>query len=158
MKFKKTENTVSEMDMTPMIDMTFQLISFFMFVVNFNNDLTNQQIHLPVAELAKPVEKAKLEPLFLNINKDGKLLLIGEEFDLKQPNDVAKVNAYLKREATVIKLSMQKLGKDVDLGLEATVIIRGDKEMQYGVVQDLIRACRESGFTRFSLRADLKAN
>ena len=158
MKLKKADINVSEMDMTPMIDMTFQLISFFMFVVNFNNELTNQQVHLPVAEMAKPVEKAKLEPLVLNINKDGKLLVVGEEFDLHQPNDFAKVNAYLKREATLIKLKMQKVGKSAEKGLEATVIIRGDERMHYGAVQDLIRACRESGFTKFSLRADLKAD
>ena len=156
MKLKKADINVSEMDMTPMIDMTFQLISFFMFVINFNNDLTNQQIHLPVAELAKPVEKAKIQPLFLNIDKDGRLLVVGETLDLKDPNGFAKVNAYLKKEAIVIKLAMQKAGKPGDKGLEATVIIRGDERMHYGVVQDLIRACREAGFTKFSLRADLK--
>ena len=156
MKLKRAEINVSEMDMTPMIDMTFQLISFFMFVINFNNDLSNQQIHLPVAELAKPVEKAKIQPLVLNIDQDGKLLVIGEILDLKDPNGFAKANAYLKKEATVIRLAMQKAGKPGDKGLEATVIIRGDERMHYGAVQDLIRACREAGFTKFSLRADLK--
>jgi biopolymer transport protein ExbD len=156
MKIKKADTNVSEMDMTPMIDMTFQLISFFMFVINFNNDLTNEQIHLPVAELARPVDKAKVEPLFLNVNKDGKLVLIGEAFDLENPTDMAKVNAYLKREATLIKVAMQKVGKAGTEGLEATVIIRGDERVKYGAVQDLIRACREAGFVKFSLRANLK--
>ena len=156
MKFRHSTVNVSEMDMTPMIDMTFQLISFFMFVINFNNDLTNEKIHLPVAELAKPVNKAPIEPLVLNVNRDGKLEVIGEQFDLRMPQDMARVNAYLKREAAIIRVKMQKLGKAAELGLEATVIIRGDERMQYGAVQDLIRACREAGFTKFSLRANIK--
>ena len=156
MRLKRAETNVSEMDMTPMIDMTFQLISFFMFVVNFNNDLTNEQVHLPVAEVAKPVEKAKLDPLFLNVTRDGKLQLIGESFAVQNPTDMAKINGYLRREAQLIKLSMHKAGKSGTAGLDATVVIRADEKVAYGVVQDLIRACREAGFVKFSLRANLK--
>jgi biopolymer transport protein ExbD len=157
MKIKKAATNVSEMDMTPMIDMTFQLVSFFMFAINFNSELINEQINLPVAEMARPVDKAKVEPLFLNVSRDGKLQLIGESFVIQDPNDMAKINAYLKREATLIKLSMQKAGKSGAAGLEATVIIRGDERVPYGAVQDLIRACREAGFVKFSLRATLKS-
>ena len=156
MRLKRAETNVSEVDMTPMIDMTFQLISFFMFVVNFNNDLTNEQVHLPVAEVAKPVEKAKLDPLFLNVTRDGKLQLIGESFAVQNPTDMAKINGYLRREAQLIKLSMHKAGKAGTAGLDATVVIRADEKVAYGVVQDLIRACREAGFVKFSLRANLK--
>jgi biopolymer transport protein ExbD len=157
MRLKRPDSNVSEMDMTPMIDMTFQLISFFMFVVNFNNDLTNETIHLPIAELAKPVDKAKLEPLFLNVNKAGMLVIVGEQLQVQEPNDMAKINAYLKREAALIKANMAKAGKAAAEGLEATVIIRADQHAQYGVVQDLIRACREAGFIKFSLRAERQA-
>ena len=157
MKLKRASSNVPEMDMTPMIDMTFQLISFFMFVINFNQDLRNETIKLPHASLTKPVEKAKVNPLILNVNKDGKLLIIGESFAVQEPNDMAKINQYLRREAALIKVEMQRAGKTAQEGLEATVIIRADKETQYGIVQDLIRACREAGFTKFSLRAERKA-
>ena len=157
MKIKKSGVNVSEMDMTPMIDMTFQLVSFFMFAINFNSELVSEQISLPVAEMARPVKKAQVDPLFLNVTREGRLQLIGESFSIKDPNDMAKINAYLKREATLIKLSMQKSGKAGTEGLEATVIIRGDERVHYGDVQDLIRACREAGFVKFSLRANLKA-
>ena len=157
MKLKRAESNIGEMDMTPMIDMTFQLISFFMFVINFNNDLLNETIHLPIAELAKPVEKAKVDPLFLNVNKDSGLLIIGESLVVQDPNGLARINQYLRREAQLIKLNMQKSGKSGTEGLEATVIIRADQQTKYGVVQDLIRACREAGFTKFSLLAERKA-
>ena len=40
------------MDMTPMIDVTFQLIAFFMFVLNFSEVDQDQRVNLPSSELA----------------------------------------------------------------------------------------------------------
>ena len=37
--------------MTPMIDVTFQLIAFFMFVLNFSEVDQDQRINLPLSEL-----------------------------------------------------------------------------------------------------------
>lgn len=48
--------SVSDIDMTPMIDMTFQLIAFFMFVVNFSEAEQDDRIQLPSSQLAKPAE------------------------------------------------------------------------------------------------------
>jgi len=144
------------MDMAPMIDVTFQLIAFFMFVINFNNELTDERVKLPVAELARPVQKAQVQPLFLNISRDGKLLLIGQELDVNDPQQKAEINAFLRREAAYIKFRMHQGGKIPEQGLEATVVIRAHEATPYGVVQDIIRACREAGFGKFSLRAQLK--
>ena len=44
----------AESDMTPMIDMAFQLIAFFMVLINFSEADQNERIHLPSSELAKP--------------------------------------------------------------------------------------------------------
>ena len=44
--------------MTPMIDMTFQLIAFFMVLVNFADADQNARIRLPSSELAKPADHA----------------------------------------------------------------------------------------------------
>ena len=46
------------MDMTPMIDVTFQLIAFFMFVLNFSEVDQDQRINLPSSELARPPDVA----------------------------------------------------------------------------------------------------
>ena len=143
--------------MTPMIDMTFQLIAFFMFVINFNNDLIEQSVTLPVAEMARPIKEAAVKPLFLNVNSNGLLLIVGKEYDITDPQDMAKVNQYLQKEATYIKFDMSTQGKSTASGLEATVIIRADQNSHYAVVQDLIRASREAGFVKFSLRALLDA-
>ena len=51
---KRAATRIQEGDMTPMIDMVFQLIAFFMVLINFTEADQNQRIHLPSSELAKP--------------------------------------------------------------------------------------------------------
>ncbi|MBC7820687.1 MAG: biopolymer transporter ExbD, partial [Planctomycetaceae bacterium] len=56
MKFKSPPMPSAEMDMTPMMDLTFQLISFFMMVTNFDQTQADERVRLPTDALAKPSE------------------------------------------------------------------------------------------------------
>ena len=68
---RKKYDVTAEGDMTPMIDMTFQLIAFFMVLINFAEGDQDQRIKLPSSELAKPPEGAAEAPLILQLTKDG---------------------------------------------------------------------------------------
>ena len=71
----------AEPDLTPLLDIVFQLITFFMLVINFSNDNYDQRVKLPVAGTARPVEEGeKLDEdrLVFNVDKEGHLLMSGE--------------------------------------------------------------------------------
>ena len=51
----------TDIDMTPMIDMTFQLITFFVFTLNFSTAVQDDRVQLPVSQLAKPAEGPSVE-------------------------------------------------------------------------------------------------
>ena len=51
---KHTEET--NVDMTPMIDIVFQLIAFFMVITNFEQTQADERVKLPRDALAKPPE------------------------------------------------------------------------------------------------------
>lgn len=130
----------TEIDMTPMIDMTFQLITFFMFVMNFSEAEQDDRIQLPSSQLAKPAEGVIEKPITLQLTESGGVIYAGE---LVAVRDIA---ARLEREKSVM----------LDEGLEpgaATVIVRADGRAKTGEVQDVIRICQEKGFERFALRA-----
>ena len=55
--------------MTPMIDVTFQLVIFFMLTLNFSQDEQNELIRLPSSELAKPADAKAEIPLTIQISK-----------------------------------------------------------------------------------------
>ena len=72
MKIKKGGTSgILEGDLTPMIDMTFQLIAFFMVLINFTQSEQNDKVKLPSSVLAKPA-KAPLEfPITLRAWRSG---------------------------------------------------------------------------------------
>ena len=50
----------AEPDLTPLLDIVFQLITFFMLVINFSNDNYDQRVRLPVAGTARPVRSSSI--------------------------------------------------------------------------------------------------
>jgi biopolymer transport protein ExbD len=137
---RRVVDVTAEADMTPMIDMVFQLIAFFMVLLNFAEDAQDQRIRLPASELAKPPEGPTESPLNLQLTKDGNVLFNGDEIP------VGGMKPYLLREAQVL----QRTGRTPD---QAHVIIRADGSTPTGKVQELIRSCQENHFEKFSLRA-----
>jgi biopolymer transport protein ExbD len=132
--------STTDIDMTPMIDMTFQLITFFMFVMNFSEAEQDDRIQLPLSQLAKPVEGAMETPITLQLTQDGSVIYAGELISVRD------IGGYLEREKAV----MLDAGKEPN---SATLIVRADGRAKTGEVQDIIRICQEKGFERFVLRA-----
>lgn len=132
--------STTDIDMTPMIDMTFQLITFFMFVMNFSEAEQDERIQLPLSQLAKPVEGALETPITLQLTNNGSIIYAGELVAVRD------IGGYLEREKSV----MLDAGKEPSA---ATVIVRADGRAKTGEVQDIIRICQEKGFERFALRA-----
>jgi biopolymer transport protein ExbD len=134
------EPSTTDIDMTPMIDMTFQLITFFMFVMNFSEAEQDERIQLPLSQLAKPVEGVMETPITLQLTNSGSIIYAGELVAVRD------IGGYLEREKSV----MLDAGKEPST---ATVIVRADGRAKTGEVQDIIRICQEKGFERFALRA-----
>lgn len=123
-----------------MIDMTFQLIAFFMVLINFTQSEQNERVQLPDSELAKPPDAPLKHPITLHVTKEGSVIIGGEEVS------VGGLPPYLSREANALRIE----GKST---ADATVIIRAHKDTQTGKVQQVIKVCQENNFEKFALRA-----
>jgi biopolymer transport protein ExbD len=130
----------AEMDMTPMIDVTFQLIAFFIFVLNFTEVDQDQRVNLPLSEMARPPEAPYDEPLTIQLMSNETIVFAGDTLT----RDGLK--SALLREAQIIQAHPEKKVGDV------TVIIRADRNAATGKVQELIQVCQEAEFDTFALR------
>src|SRR3954452_6187810 len=95
-----TSELKAEPNLTPLLDVVFQLITFFMLVVNFSSENYDQRVRLPVAGSARPVEdseKVTDDRLVLNVDRQGRLLLNGEELPL------SRAVAAIKHQADLVK-------------------------------------------------------
>jgi biopolymer transport protein ExbD len=137
---KPHKMVIAEMDMTPMIDVTFQLIAFFMFVLNFSEVDQDQRINLPSSELARPPKVAYDAPLTIQLTSDDTIFFAGDELTADG------LKSALLREAQIIRASPKKKVADV------TVIIRADRLAKTGKVQEVIQLCQQAEFDTFALR------
>lgn len=128
-----------EIDMTPMIDMTFQLIAFFMVLINFNEAEQNDKVQLPGSVLAKPPEGALEFPITLHVTPTGRVVLAGQEMAVEE------LPVYLTRETN----ELERQGKAAKDG---TVIVRADKNCATGKVQKVIEVCQKARLEKFALR------
>ena len=65
MRVKSKKVDLAEGDLTPMIDMAFQLIAFFMVLINFAQTESNDRVKLPSSQLVKPPEAPLEFPICL---------------------------------------------------------------------------------------------
>jgi biopolymer transport protein ExbD len=131
----------AEMDMTPMIDITFQLIVFFLVA----NDLTRKEVEelkLPQAIYGQE-DKATEKDLRVIINilkpentadppKIPQVKVKGKEYDLKDLTRYMRSMADLERE-----------GEGVGAPSAIYVLIRADKETPWQHVQYVMQVCAE---------------
>lgn len=122
-----------------MIDMTFQLIAFFMVLINFSQSEQNDKVVLPTSELAKPVDAPIEFPIIVHLTRDGSVVIGGDEVSLDA------LRSRLGPELSLLKLQ----GKTA---ADANIIIRGHQTVPGGRVQELIKRCQELGFEKFALR------
>ncbi len=122
-----------------MIDMVFQLIAFFMVLINFAQTESNDRVKLPSSQLVKPPEVPLEFPIILHVAQDGEIILGGDDYTAET------LRVGLQKELAVIKAE----GKSVK---DANVVIRAHKDTAAGDVQEVIRVAQEQKLENFALR------
>ncbi len=153
MSASSSNSLKAEPNLTPLLDVVFQLITFFMLVINFSNDNYDSRIKLPVAGSARPLDDPAMlleDRLILNVDSKGQLLFNGKIFSGGQAVEQIKFEAQLARE------NLKTLrGKKVDPseGLPTRVVIRADRDTPFTPFFNIITACQTNGFRKFDLKA-----
>lgn len=143
--------------MTPMIDIVFQLIAFFMVITNFEQQQADERVTLPKDQLAKPPEVKRESALTINLGFEKNKL--GEVIDPTPYIFFGDEKLTVEQSSTRLRQESQ-FYKTIGTALEeVTVEIRADAGVQSGLVQELIQKCQEEGvgFQRFALKATQKS-
>lgn len=118
--------------LSPMIDMIFLLLVFFIVSTMYMSEIKTIPIRLPVAQNSETVSKSNFA---VTVKKDGVLYLEDNKIEMKQL--VANAAAESKRDAAF------------------SVIIRAYGEANYKTVIKLMDELKGAGVTRFGLATDL---
>lgn len=137
----------AEPNLTPMLDMVFQLVTFFMLVINFKSAELDMNLKLPVIGSARPVDtKGQQDLLVLNIDDAGQLTIYGIAKD---------IDSYIAGEAQASFLAARQKDPNIEPGdeLPTNVVIRADRSTPFHLLNRVIKSCQEHGFHNFSLKA-----
>jgi biopolymer transport protein ExbD len=140
----------AEPNLTPLLDVVFQLITFFMMVFKISGENYDQRVRLPVAGSARPVEGRVLEDrLVLNIDGQGRMLWNGQALDIE------RAMKELRTQGQLVRLNLKIQKKEIKEGenLPTTIIFRADKSVPFTQIYRYITACQANGFVKFALKA-----
>ncbi|MFN9628017.1 MAG: ExbD/TolR family protein [Planctomycetota bacterium] len=122
MSFKiQKGKALDALNLTPLIDVVFLLLIFFLVATQFSQDDQQLPIQLPSAKNALPMT-VQPEELVVSIGQDGTYMLRGQRLSLEQLEPL--------------------LAKSVlDNPVQQTVILRGDKRVEFQSIVSLIDLC-----------------
>jgi len=128
---KHRRATISEMDMTPMIDIVFLLIIFFMTVTQVS-ELNRERLELPKLPGA---EDQKQTTLTVNVDADGDIVVSGNRVSMAQL-------------LSLVSIELAKLGDDPQ---RLTVVLRADERGDCRTVNQLVNSLGRLQITRLRI-------
>ena len=133
MNFRRQRSEEISVNLTPLIDVVFLLLIFFMVSTTFSRE-TQLQLDLPRAESGQPAEEQDIELIELVISADGDILI----------NDRALVD---NRSETLKRALQGASGGNTAL----PVVITADANTPHQMVITVMDAAGQLGFNRLRL-------
>jgi len=126
-------------DMTPMVDVAFLLLIFFMTTTTFKPP---ERVSVLLPGSKSEIHVPETNTIILTVNKAGEIYISDE--DLSQTQLVPRED--------IVKAILNWRAQNP----AAIVVVKGDKEVEYGAVADIMDALAQSNTLRFNLMTDLK--
>lgn len=113
-------------NMTPMIDVVFQLIIFFLVSSHLVRQEVQLKLPLPTAATGKDLKEDDKPRVTVNVLRDGTLLFAGRGLSAAELQN--------------------RLGERIaELGKDVEVRIRSDRDVPYRYVEPIMLACARAG-------------
>jgi biopolymer transport protein TolR len=128
----KSRKSISEINVTPFVDVMLVLLIIFMVTA----PLLTAGIKINLPESSSVLKNEKNDPVTVSMNSKGEIYIQKKKIS---PNDLIKKLVSLR-------------GQNKDL----KIYIKGDKNLNYGKIMDLMSFINRSGFKKVALVTKLK--
>jgi biopolymer transport protein TolR len=128
----KTRQSISEINVTPFVDVMLVLLIIFMVTA----PLLTAGIKVNLPESSSVLKNEKNDPVTISMNSKGEIYIQKKKMSAK--NLIKKLSA------------LRSQNKDLK------IYIKGDKNLNYGKIMDLMAFINKSGFKKVALVTKLK--
>ncbi len=126
------EDDESEVNLTPMLDVVFIMLIFFIVTASFVKE-SGIDVNRPDAQTAEPKQKASI---LIAISEDGEIWIKKRRVDIRQ-----------------VRPNVEKMLAENPLG---TVVIQADEESKNGLFVQVMDAARAAGAFKIAIAAEKK--
>ena len=150
MKIPASDDT--GLNMTPMIDIVFQLVTFFMLTLDMSKkelaalDLprAHQGIEDKDPGTADPkAKKSDTTRFTINLEPNGNIMFKGKEYPLAVPDPVAQYKSLEALKAQLMDLTRDKKLRDDTGASKVMILVRGDRTTKWKYVQWIMQVCAD---------------
>ncbi len=120
----RSDQASPAVELTPIVDMVFLLLIFFLVATTFQQEEREMQIALPIASNAGPISAA-LRELIINVGEDGTIIVAGRAME---PTELQALV-----EEMIANHPQQK------------VTVRGDRATAYANIVRVLDICKGAG-------------
>ncbi|MCX6174993.1 MAG: biopolymer transporter ExbD [Ignavibacteriales bacterium] len=152
-RIKKKRVSV-RIDMTPLVDVAFLLLTFFMLTTQFK---PTEEVEITFPYSHAEVKLPETNTMILYVSKDSKLFLGFDSSILME-----KMFGQANRLRQAVEVKQENLG---DLLIKARIsnpklitIVKSDAESEFGLVQDMMELLRKVQITRFNMVTNFKVD
>lgn len=142
-----------KIDMTPMVDVAFLLLTFFMLTTQFRPP---EDVSVVIPSSHSVIKLPETDVMTVSVNEDGKIFLgldsqqlrmsvFGPEFRLKMSTEVAD-------KETLARLLIDARVKNPKL----RTVVKADRSAPYGTIEDVMDTLQKTKITRFNLVTDIE--
>lgn len=114
----------ASIELTPLVDMVFLLLIFFLVATTFHQEEREMQIALPYAKASGPIS-ANLREIVINVDREGQIILAGR---VATPDELREL-----------------IEQRVEVNPEQKVAVRGDRTTAYSNVVRVLDICKAAG-------------
>ncbi len=114
----------TSIELTPIIDMVFLLLIFFLVATTFHQTEREMQIALPVASSSAPIS-AILQELIVNVDADGRIIVAGRTVEAQELRSMVE--------------------QAVAVNPDQKVTLRGDRHTAYANIVTVLDICKGAG-------------
>ncbi|NUM75063.1 biopolymer transporter ExbD [candidate division KSB1 bacterium] len=142
-----------KIDMTPMVDVAFLLLTFFMLTTQFRPP---EDVSVIIPSSHSAIKLPETDVMTVSVNEEGKIFLgldsqqlrmsvFGPEFRLKLSTEVAD-------KETLARLLIDARVKNPKL----RTVVKADRSAPYGTIEDVMDTLQKTKITRFNLVTDIE--
>lgn len=121
--------SLTSLSLTPLIDVVFLLLIFFLVATRFAEEEKELDLPLPEASEAQPLT-AKPKEIYINVDEHGRYVVSGEEVNLNE------LETILRNAAT-------------NNPVHQSVMIRADKRVAFDFVVQAVNLCKKAGIRKY---------